>query len=75
MTLGNPVAIVTGASYGVGSKELTKNDNRLYEIYKVLDRALWEADGRKNPGLSVNSDDPYLLRYSGDAKIPYKVEA
>jgi hypothetical protein len=63
-------------SYGVGSPELTKEDNRLYEVYKVLAKALHEI--RKDPKdqhamWCVDNDDPYLLNFSGDRKIPCEV--
>ncbi len=63
-------------SYGVGSPELTKEDNRLYEVYKVLAKALHEI--RKDPKdqhamWCVDNDDPYLLNFSGDKKIPCEV--
>lgn len=60
-------------SHGVGSKALTQDDNRAYEIYKVVAHALWKARGGAG-GWSVDSDDPYLLNYSGDAKIPFEVK-
>jgi hypothetical protein len=61
------------ASYGVGSPQLTKDDQRLYEIYKVLDHALWLCQKEPRPTFVVSADDPYLLRFSGDAKIPFEV--
>lgn len=60
------------SSYGVGCPELTVNDQRLYEIYKVLDHALWLSTPERLP-YTTSGDDPYLLRFSGDAVIPYTV--
>jgi hypothetical protein len=61
------------ASYGVGSPQLTQDDQRMYEIYKVLDHALWLSRPDRPPHV-VSGDDPYLLRYSGDPKIPLEVK-
>jgi hypothetical protein len=73
---GFPVEHGANGSYGVGSPELTKEDNRLYEVYKVLAKALHEI--RKDPKdqhamWCVDNDDPYLLNFSGDRKIPCAV--
>jgi hypothetical protein len=60
-------------SYGVGSSARRVDDSRSYEIYKVLDHAIWllSRDAHdKNSGRCVSSDDPYLLNFSGDAPIP-----
>jgi len=62
------------ASYGVGSPELTVDDQRMYEIYKVLAHALWLSNPGRVP-YTVDGDDPYLLRYSGDPKIPFTVSS
>jgi hypothetical protein len=64
-------------SYGVGSPELTKDDNRAYEIYKVLDHALWKlwhVPGNKDTMWCVSSDNPYLLNFSKDEPIPCVVQ-
>lgn len=62
------------ASYGVGSPTLTENDNRAYELYKVIDHALWRTlPESTRPSWCTSADDPYLLHYSGDAKIPFTV--
>jgi hypothetical protein len=60
-----------GHSYGVGSA-LGKDVSRMYEIYKVLDHALWQTLPNPPPS-TTSSDDPYQLRYSGDDKIPFEV--
>lgn len=63
--------------YGVGSSNLTKYDNRCYEIYKVCDHALWKTrseSDQKATSWSVCADSPYMLNYSGDPKIPFIVE-
>ena len=62
-----------GHSHGVGSPQLTQDDQRMYEIYKVLDHALWLSRPDRPPHV-VSGDDPYLLRYSGDPKIPFEVK-
>ena len=60
-----------GHSYGVGS-DLGKDVSRMYEIYKVLSHALWQILPDP-PSRTVDGDDPYQLRYSGDDKIPFEV--
>ena len=64
-----------GHSYGVGSPQLPKDAKRLYEIYKVLDHALWLTHPEKDRQQWCRAaDDPYMLNYSGDAKIPFEVK-
>jgi len=57
--------------YGISS-DLGKDVSRMYEIYKVLDHALWQTLPNPPPS-TTSSDDPYQLRYSGDDKIPFEV--
>lgn len=75
MALGFPMEHGRHGSYGVGSSALTPNDNRLYEMYKVLDHALWRLGNESNPDDSfcVCAGDPYLLNFSGDKKIPVTI--
>jgi hypothetical protein len=61
----------SGHSYGVGS-DLGVDVQRMYEIYKVLDHALWRCEP-VDKRFTTNAGDPYLLRYSGDPKIPFEV--
>jgi hypothetical protein len=60
-----------GHSYGVGS-DLGVDVQRMYEIYKVIDHALWLTQPDRK-SFVTSSGDPYLLRYSGDPKIPFEV--
>ena len=63
------------ASHGVGHPSLTKYDNRLYEIYKVFDHALWKCrNPNKDDDFCTSAGDPYLLNFSGDKRIPFKIE-
>jgi hypothetical protein len=62
-----------GHSYGVGS-DLGKDVSRMYELYKVLDHALWQTLPNRPP-CDGAGDNPYQLRYSGDDKIPFEVVA
>lgn len=61
-------------SYGICSPELTKDDQRMYEIYKILDHAVWlSTPPESRLKHVVSGDDPYALMYSGDPKIPFTV--
>lgn len=74
--LGFPVEFGRHGSYGVGSPKLSKQDNRMYEIYKVVDHAIWwlgSSDNDPHAACRVSSDTPYILNYSGDKKIPATV--
>jgi len=64
------------ASYGVGSKELSIYDQRCYEIYKVVDHVAFKLHNPqpdKNLTWLVSNDDPHMLNFSGDKKIPFTI--